>query len=72
MGIQDVMNKRRLLRSKGENGRCCPEQSGVTSHLAGDFTSSNRSGGDLVLWPSVFLLLCDLGCCPGYLPHYLF
>lgn len=49
MGIEDMMNKRRLLRSRGENRRCCPEQSGMISHLAGGFTSSSRSGGEL--WP---------------------
>lgn len=49
MGIEDMMNKRRLLRSKGESRRCCQEQSGVISHLAGDFTSSNRLGGELAV-----------------------
>lgn len=49
MGLEDMMNKRRLLRSKGESRRCRPEQSGVISHLAGDFTSSNRSGGELAV-----------------------
>lgn len=49
MGIEDMMNKRIFLRSRGENRRCCPEQSGVIGHLAGGFISSNRLGGEL--WP---------------------
>ena len=42
MGIEDMINKRRFLRSKGgENGRCRPEQSGVMSHLAGGGMTSH-------------------------------
>lgn len=42
MEVEDMINKRRFLRSKGgENGRCHPEQSGVMSHLAGGGMTSH-------------------------------